>query len=188
MIPQTPSPQNFQKPDTHSYQGWLNSDSFMKRAFAIYGYMMVAGLIIAIPFYIMGIIMMMFVFSQIQMITQKIPRNYIPTVQQQQINTNIPLTINQPTGDFNCDGMYKEIEKDIKNANYCQLDSDCDVLILGGWYVDFGCYHFINKRVDKEQFYTKMEAYKKKCSQMINECASAPEVKCASNKCVSVTE
>ena len=32
--------------DTHKYQGWLNSDSFLKRAFAILGYQMVAGLII----------------------------------------------------------------------------------------------------------------------------------------------
>jgi type III secretory pathway component EscR len=38
--------------DTYSYKGWLNSDKFLKRAFAIYGYMMVASLIIAIPFYI----------------------------------------------------------------------------------------------------------------------------------------
>ena len=32
--------------DTHSYKGWLNSDSFLKRAFAIVGYQTVAGLII----------------------------------------------------------------------------------------------------------------------------------------------
>ncbi len=38
--------------DTYSYKGWLNSDSFWKRAFAIYGYMLVAGLVITIPIYI----------------------------------------------------------------------------------------------------------------------------------------
>lgn len=32
--------------DTYSYKGWLNSDSFLKRAFAIVGYQTVAGLII----------------------------------------------------------------------------------------------------------------------------------------------
>jgi len=32
--------------DRHSYKGWLNSDSFLKRAFAIVGYQAVAGLII----------------------------------------------------------------------------------------------------------------------------------------------
>ena len=39
-----------QKVDTHSYKGWLNSDSFWKRAFAILGYSTVAGLIVSIPF------------------------------------------------------------------------------------------------------------------------------------------
>jgi hypothetical protein len=39
--------------DTHSYKGWLNSDSFLKRAFAVLGYNTVASLIIAIPFYIL---------------------------------------------------------------------------------------------------------------------------------------
>lgn len=36
------------KVDTHSYKGWLNSDSFLKRAFAIYGYNFVAGMIISL--------------------------------------------------------------------------------------------------------------------------------------------
>jgi len=49
--------------DTHSYKGWLNSDSFLKRAFSILGYMFVAQLIIQIPimviFFIIMMIMMM---------------------------------------------------------------------------------------------------------------------------------
>lgn len=32
--------------DTYSYRGWLNSDSFLKRAFGIFGYSLVASLII----------------------------------------------------------------------------------------------------------------------------------------------
>lgn len=32
--------------DTYSYKGWLQSDHFLKRAFAIFGYQLVAGLII----------------------------------------------------------------------------------------------------------------------------------------------
>lgn len=39
------------KEETYSYKGWLNSDSFLKRAFAIYGYSLVAALIIGIPIY-----------------------------------------------------------------------------------------------------------------------------------------
>ena len=89
-------------------------------------------------------------------------------------------------GNLSCNEMYNEIENDIENANYCKTDSDCDVLMLGGWYVDFGCYHFINKAVDKDQFYKKMDVYKQKCSQMINKCAPAPDARCLSNKCVHV--
>ncbi len=44
------------KGDSHSYKGWLNSDSFLKRAFAIYGYGFVASLIISIPIFIIAII------------------------------------------------------------------------------------------------------------------------------------
>ena len=34
------------KKDTHSYEGWLNSNSFLKRAFACLGYQIVATLVI----------------------------------------------------------------------------------------------------------------------------------------------
>lgn len=34
--------------DTYSYKGWLNSDSFWKRAFGIFGYYLVASLVISL--------------------------------------------------------------------------------------------------------------------------------------------
>jgi ABC-type dipeptide/oligopeptide/nickel transport system permease subunit len=37
-----------QQTDTYSYKGWLNSDNFFKRLFAVYGYCLVASLIVAI--------------------------------------------------------------------------------------------------------------------------------------------
>lgn len=37
-----------QHKDTHSYRGWLNSDSFLKRAFAIYGYSVIPSFVISI--------------------------------------------------------------------------------------------------------------------------------------------
>jgi hypothetical protein len=52
--------------DTHSYKGWLNSDSFLKRSFSILGYSTVASLIIVIPFYIIlftGIMIAFFAFG-----------------------------------------------------------------------------------------------------------------------------
>lgn len=46
------------KVDTHSYKGWLNSDSFWKRAFAILGYNSAASFLIAIPFYLIMFVVM----------------------------------------------------------------------------------------------------------------------------------
>lgn len=34
------------KEDTYNYKGWLNSDSFLKRAFAVFGYNLISILII----------------------------------------------------------------------------------------------------------------------------------------------
>jgi hypothetical protein len=51
-----PAPTPVAKGDTHSYKGWLNSDSFLKRAFAVYGYSFVASLIIMIPVFIIAVI------------------------------------------------------------------------------------------------------------------------------------
>lgn len=103
-----------------------------------------------------------------------------------------PPIISQPSGNFNCEDLYKEIEKDMENANYCQSNADCDVLMLGGSYIKFGCYHFINKEVNKQSFYDKMKKYTSQCSLMINKCARAPEAKCVSikgqRKCVSAGE
>jgi len=52
----TESPVPVSTGDTHSYKGWLNSDSFLKRAFAIYGYSFVASLIISVPIFIIAAI------------------------------------------------------------------------------------------------------------------------------------
>jgi hypothetical protein len=52
----------FDRKDTHSYKGWLNSDSFIKRAFAVFGYNTVASLIIMIPLYALLFIGALFFF------------------------------------------------------------------------------------------------------------------------------
>ncbi|MBI2530370.1 MAG: hypothetical protein HYW05_04470 [Candidatus Diapherotrites archaeon] len=84
-----------------------------------------------------------------------------------------------------CQSMHDEIENDIDESNYCSEDADCDVLILGGSYIEFGCYHFINKAIDKEPFYNKMDTYTRQCSTIIDLCAPGPNPKCVSGKCVS---
>ena len=37
--------------ETYSYKGWLISDNFWKRAFAVYGYSLIASLAIIVPIY-----------------------------------------------------------------------------------------------------------------------------------------
>ncbi len=84
-----------------------------------------------------------------------------------------------------CQIMHDDIENDIIAANYCSEDADCDVLILGGTYIEFGCYHFINKDINKETFYNKMDTYTAECSTIIDLCAPEPNPICVSGKCVS---
>lgn len=45
---------------------WLYSDSFMKRAFAIYGYNLVASLIVAVPIWLIGMLVMATFMSTVQ--------------------------------------------------------------------------------------------------------------------------
>jgi hypothetical protein len=84
-----------------------------------------------------------------------------------------------------CSIQYKQIDNMIKKSNYCQTDSDCQVLVLGGQYIQFGCYHFINKAVDKNEIYNKMDRYETMCSNMIDECMPSPVPECVQKKCVS---
>jgi hypothetical protein len=47
-------PEKKSKEDTYSYKGWLNSDSFLKRAFAVYGYSLIPALLLALIGLIFG--------------------------------------------------------------------------------------------------------------------------------------
>lgn len=44
------------KEDNYNYQGWLNSDNFLKRAFAITGYHFVAGLLIYLAMFLIALL------------------------------------------------------------------------------------------------------------------------------------
>ena len=52
--------QSKEKVDTYSYKGWLNSDSFWKRAFAILGYQMAATGVIYGIFLVFMLIIFLF--------------------------------------------------------------------------------------------------------------------------------
>ena len=83
-----------------------------------------------------------------------------------------------------CSYQANQIDHEVKSANYCSVESDCKVLPLGGQYVEFGCYHYINKDIDGEKIYKKMDDYWNRCTKIIDDCAVAPFPKCLNNKCV----
>jgi hypothetical protein len=84
-----------------------------------------------------------------------------------------------------CDALHDEIENDFKKANFCNTDSDCKVIRLGGWYIDFGCYKFVNSATKEDELLAKIEKYKDvmKCSGKINDCMSPGTPVCVNKKC-----
>lgn len=62
---------------------WLYSDSFLKRAFAIWGHAAVAHLIIMIPFFILWIIVMGMIFSAVIGNLDDIERRMPPVTEEQ---------------------------------------------------------------------------------------------------------
>lgn len=63
--------QDTQKPvvtgDTYSYRGWLVSDKFLKRAFAIMGHYLVASLIVFVPLYLIMLWVIFYIFGSAAM-------------------------------------------------------------------------------------------------------------------------
>ena len=84
-----------------------------------------------------------------------------------------------------CKAEYESIDQALKAANYCEHDEDCKVLPLGGIYIQFGCYHFINAKEDDKKLYQRIEAYHQRCARMIDDCDAAPRPVCSSGKCVA---
>ena len=84
---------------------------------------------------------------------------------------------------MSCQAQYQDIENDLKQGNYCMTNDDCTTILLGGDYIKFGCYHYINKAVDQNTIFSKMDTYNAKCSTMINDCMRAPNPVCVQNKC-----
>ncbi|MCX6742228.1 MAG: hypothetical protein NTX24_03590 [Candidatus Pacearchaeota archaeon] len=84
----------------------------------------------------------------------------------------------------NCSNLYDQIDTDLQNANYCNLDSDCETLPLAGPYIEFGCYHYINKEENSSRFYDRMNYYSAECGDVIDLCRQSPEPRCVDKECV----
>jgi len=85
---------------------------------------------------------------------------------------------------FECLNEYDEIDSDLQNANYCENDSDCKTLPLASIYIEFGCYHYINKKENSTDFYQRMNYYYAECGNIIDLCRMSPEPKCSNGKCI----
>ena len=83
-----------------------------------------------------------------------------------------------------CKALYKEIENELKDANYCIEDSDCRTMELGGPLIAFGCFHFVNKNVDTAETHMKMQTYSLRCSGVVDDCSASPLSRCINKKCV----
>ncbi len=83
----------------------------------------------------------------------------------------------------NCSNLYDAIDTDLQNANHCTVNSDCKTLPLGSMYIEFGCYHYINKDENSTEFYQRMNFYSAECGNIIDLCSPTPEAKCVDGKC-----
>ena len=87
-----------------------------------------------------------------------------------------------------CERWYNDIEEAFQEANFCERDQDCKDIALGGPYVEFGCYKFVNIATDEDELLKRVGEYDKECAPAINKCALAPGAACVSNKCIVKTQ
>ncbi|MDI6603210.1 MAG: hypothetical protein QME57_03800 [Patescibacteria group bacterium] len=86
---------------------------------------------------------------------------------------------------INCSLWYQNIEREFDDANFCERNSDCKTIRLGGRYIEFGCYKFVNISTNEEELLDKVKEYDKVCAPEINKCSFPPDAVCINNKCVS---
>jgi len=138
---------------------------------------MIDGINKKLLFGVLIIIVLLTIVAGLKML--KTPTKPAPTI--------TPLSL-----DMSCDEIYSEIKNDLNKANYCQKDSDCDVIEFAGVFaMKFGCFSLVNKSVDQGKIYQKLDAYyKKEClpkGEVAIRCAPTPDViKCVSGRCVPV--
>lgn len=88
-----------------------------------------------------------------------------------------------PSGPLSCEAWYHKIEKSFDDANFCEVDSDCKAVQLGGQYIEFGCYKFVNIATDVDALLKEVREYTIKCAQLIDLCALTPKTLCENKKC-----
>jgi hypothetical protein len=84
---------------------------------------------------------------------------------------------------ISCQTTYDQIEQEFENANYCEQDADCKTIQLGGPYIEFSCYKYVNQQTNQTRLLQEIQEYDKKCDRAIDDCAQAPKPQCTNKKC-----
>ena len=87
-----------------------------------------------------------------------------------------------------CGIWHDAIEQAFRDENYCETDADCQSIELGGEFVQFGCFKYVNQSVGPETVYRELRSYLQECHAAIDECNAAPTPICISKKCVASEE
>ena len=91
--------------------------------------------------------------------------------------------INGKFSPSHCKAVYEGVQNELEKSNYCEQNSDCRTMELGGPLVEFGCFHFVNKSVNTQEIYKRMIQYHQQCSGIIDDCSPSPKPVCVKNKC-----
>ena len=88
---------------------------------------------------------------------------------------------------FSCDNLEEEVHQLLEDANYCNVDSDCE--INTEFWCPFGCYNLVNKNADLNQIRNLVAEYGENCPVCLYDCDRAPkqeEVQCKNSKCIDI--
>ena len=96
-----------------------------------------------------------------------------------------PFSFTQKLSSPNCEIWHDKIEEAFINDNYCNTDSDCQAIPLGGRLVEFGCIHYLNKNITTSSVYATLNVYAKQCTNKIDKCAFNLDTVCRASKCIT---
>jgi len=86
-----------------------------------------------------------------------------------------------------CESKEKKVFTLLEKANYCKVDTDCEVNTE--FLCPFGCYSLVNKNVDLNQIRELISDYENHCLECKYKCGIVPkkeEIRCIDGKCMEL--
>jgi hypothetical protein len=99
----------------------------------------------------------------------------------------LTLTLLTACSQVDCEQLEGEVNDLITEANYCEVDTDCEVNF--DFSCPFGCENLVNKDADLTLIQEKVNIYYEECDMCIYTCREPPmedEIKCLENKCIDI--